>query len=418
MVDATEVLEQAEKERDQLQDLLRPVAEFFHDHEGELFERYEAIEELQDHLDTDDERLIGKVLGNLCADRVDPVQNVVKDGGNWIGVIEYHEHDYWYEYVEHHDIDGRRNIGVCAKCVKESDVDTEVAKGVGDTEELADRIEDHYDEEHDGSVDVETGATLNSGTTIAGNAAIHSANDGLGSSLDADLLRGSHLTSYIVTGTTYNETFISAGGEAEYLTTPSPDVKGVGFEQDSSIWVVGGFSDPSAHKFSRTNSLITQFSAPSGSPQGIDADASDSLWIIDTFSDKIHETDQSGTVLSDFQTPSDSPQGLGVGNDGCIWHTDTTTDTIYTSTKSGNTSTAFAAPFGGISGIDMDTSGCIWMSDTLGSIFLADQTGTTESTYIQDGTLAEVGLDGDEVWIGEETSSIYRMSTGDEVKYE
>ena len=207
MVQAEQIIEQASAEREEMQSLLRPVAEFFHEHEGELFEKYEALEELAqaDSVPSEDERLLGRVMGNLAADRVDPVQSIVRDSDKYIGVVEYAEHDYWYEYVEVDDVHGRMNVGVCAKCVSEASSDANVAKGVGTTEELSERIEAHYSEEHDADVsEVNTGATLVSGTTIAGNSAIHSGNDGVGSGLDADTYRGS--TNVLVEGEAYAET--------------------------------------------------------------------------------------------------------------------------------------------------------------------------------------------------------------------
>lgn len=207
MADAQDIIEQAKAEKERERELLRDVAEFFHEHEGELFERYEAVSKLTeaDSISSDDERLLHRVVGNLAADRVDPVQNVVKDDAKYIGVIEYAEHDYWYEYVEHDDVHGRVNVGVCAQCVQDADNDAQVAKGVGTTEELSEKIRDHYDAEHSEDPEsVETGATLVAGTTIAGNSAIHSANDGVGSGLDADLYRGGGISNLVRPGINYS----------------------------------------------------------------------------------------------------------------------------------------------------------------------------------------------------------------------
>jgi len=218
MVEAEQIIEQANAELEEKRSLLRPVAEFFHEHEGTLYERYEAIDELQNSPDipSDDRRTLGRVIGNLAADRVDPVQNIVRQGEKYVGVVSYSEHDYWYEYVEVDDVHGRVNVGVCAKCVSEASSDASVAKGVGTTEELADRIESHYSEKHDTGVsEVNTGATLVSGTTIAGNSAIHTGNDGVGSGLDADSYRGS--TNVLLEGEAYTETRIAAGTSSEKL---------------------------------------------------------------------------------------------------------------------------------------------------------------------------------------------------------
>lgn len=217
MVQAEEIIEQAEEEREEMQSLLRPVAEFFHSHEGELFERYEAVSKLvaDESIPSDDERTLHRVVGNLSADRVDPVQNVVRDSAKYVGVLEYEEHDFWYEYVEVDDVHGRMNVGVCAQCVKEADSDAEVAKGIGTTEELDEKIREHYSAEHNESPsEIQTGATLLSGTTVSGNAVIHSANDGLGSGLDVDTIRGKDFSSFVKFGNLYSKT--ESGGQIKY----------------------------------------------------------------------------------------------------------------------------------------------------------------------------------------------------------
>lgn len=213
MVDAQVILDQAKEQREEKQELLRPVAEFFHDHEGELFERYEAVEALvaDDSISSSDERILHRVVGNLASDRVDPVQNVVRDDAKYVGVLDYAEHDYWYEYTEVNDVHGRMNVGVCAQCVQEANNDAQVARGCGTTEELSERIRDHYEEEHSEEPEsIETGATLVSGTTIAGNTVIHSGNDGQGSGLDADTFRNTEATGLVRTGVNYS--IIESGG--------------------------------------------------------------------------------------------------------------------------------------------------------------------------------------------------------------
>jgi len=212
-MDAEKVIEQAKEEKQRERDLLRPVAEWFHEREGKLFTRQEAVDLLVDELSANDERLLNRVVANLATDRVDPVQNVVTDDGKYVGVLDYGEHSFWYEYVEVDDVHGRMNVGVCAQCVSEASSDAEVARGCGTTEELAERIADHYSDEHSESPDsVETGATLVSGTTIAGNSAINSANDGVGSGLDADTFRGSE--TIVLQNTLYSIT--ESGGQVKF----------------------------------------------------------------------------------------------------------------------------------------------------------------------------------------------------------
>jgi len=65
-------------------------------------------------------------------------------------------------------------------------------------DELVAGIHQHYEQAHDSvPEDVETGATLASGTTIGGNSAFHQGNDGSGSGLTADTLRGKTVNSNI-----------------------------------------------------------------------------------------------------------------------------------------------------------------------------------------------------------------------------
>jgi hypothetical protein len=239
MVDAEQIIEQAEAEREKMQSLLRPVAEFFHSHEGELFERYEAVDALvaDESIPSDDERALHKVVGNLAADRVDPVQNVVRGSDKYVGVLEYEEHDFWYEYVEVDDVHGRMNVGVCAQCVKEADSDAEVAKGVGTTEELDERIREHYSDEHSESPsEIETGATLVSGTTIAGNEAIHSGNNGAGSGLDADTVQGNDSTVFVNFGNTYSKSTTSVASVLSQFASPSSSPRGIGLDSSDSLW--------------------------------------------------------------------------------------------------------------------------------------------------------------------------------------
>jgi hypothetical protein len=319
MVDAEQIIEGAEDQRQEKQDLLRPVAEFFHDHEGELFERYEAVSKLTtaDSVPSSDKRTLHQVVGNLAADRVDPVQNVVRDSAKYVGVIDYGEHDYWYEYVEVDDVRGRQNVGVCAKCVKEADNDAQVAKGIGTTEELADRIEDHYSDEHSESPEsVETGATLVSGTTIAGNNAIHSANDGVGSGLDADTFRGRE-----------PDFSQDAGGVQSQFASPSNYPRGIGLDSSDCIWNSDNNAG-SIYEINQTGTVQSGFASPSSDPCGVGLDSSDCIWHADD-SASIYEINQTGTVQSQFASPSSNPRGVGLDSGDCIWNADNNADSIY-----------------------------------------------------------------------------------------
>jgi len=424
MVQAEQIIEQASAEREEMQSLLRPVAEFFHEHEGELFEKYEALEELAqaDSVPSEDERLLGRVMGNLAADRVDPVQSIVRDSDKYIGVVEYAEHDYWYEYVEVDDVHGRMNVGVCAKCVSEASSDANVAKGVGTTEELSERIEAHYSAEHNASVEeVSTGATLVSGTTIAGNSAIHSGNDGVGSGLDADTYRGS--TNVLVEGEAYAETIAAAGATLSQFASPSGSPQGIGLDSSDSIWNAD-FSAESIYQLDQSGATLSQFASPSGIPTGIGLDSSDSIWHADRLADSIYQLDQSGATLSQFASPSGFPQGIGLDSSDSIWHSDDTfdDDSIYQLDQSGATLSQFASPSSIPRGIGLDSSDSIWHADASAkSIYQLDQSGATLSQFASPSSNPTgIGLDSsDSIWHADfSADSIYQLTSNEQITYE
>ena len=414
MVQAEKIIEQASAEREEMQSLLRPVAEFFHEHEGELFEKYEALEELAqaDSVPSEDERLLGRVMGNLAADRVDPVQSIVRDSDKYIGVVEYAEHDYWYEYVEVDDVHGRMNVGVCAKCVSEASSDAGVAKGVGTTEELSERIEAHYSAEHNASVEeVSTGATLVSGTTIAGNSAIHSGNDGVGSGLDADTYRGS--TDVLVEGEAYTETITAAGATLSQFASPSGQPRGIGLDSTDSIWHADRGAD-SIYQLDQSGATLSQFASPSGFPQGIGLDSSDSIWHADRSADSIYQLNQSGATLSQFASPSGGPTGIGLDSADSIWHADADAYSIYQLDQSGSTLSQSASP--SPQGIGVDSSDSIWHADTSAdSIYQLDQSGSTLSQFASpSGDPQGIGVDSsDSIWHADYfANSIYHIDSG------
>jgi streptogramin lyase len=431
-MDAEKVLEKAEKQREHRQQLLRPVAEFFHEHEGEMFERYEAVEELQEYLkqkgeipledyEGDTERLLHQVIGKLCDDRVDPVQNVKRDRKKYVGVIEYEEHDYWYEYIEVDDIDGRRNIGVCAKCVQEADRDVEVAKGIGTTEELDKKIRDHYYEKHsEEPAGVKTGATLASGTTIAGNNAITSANDGSGSGLDADLYRGIQGENLIYPGNGYEETRLEKGNVLNGFVSPSGDPKGVGVDSNSCIWNTDNSSN-SIYRLDQSGTVENGFSSPSATPIGLGISSSNSIWNTDITAQSIYELDRNGSVLGGFASPSDTPRGLGLDSSNCVWNANSNPDSIYRLDQSGAVEVDFPAPGFNPEGIGVDSNDCIWHADsTASSIYLLNRSGSVVSKFTTpSGDSGGVGLDSsDSVWHADSSAtSIYKIRPKTKVKY-
>lgn len=186
MVNADEILPEAEQHRTKWKDYVRDAADIFHNEEGELFEREEAIETLTEELDIEEDTA-QQTLSALVTDIVDPVVQVPTNGEKYIGVVEYHEYDGAYGYCEFDDVNGTADRVVCARCVETASHDKEVThatSGSGSFDERAnfnelyDAIVGHYEQSHEVMPEsVETGASLLSGTTIGGNTAFHGGNN-------------------------------------------------------------------------------------------------------------------------------------------------------------------------------------------------------------------------------------------------
>ena len=216
--DATTILEETESRRERVADSLRPGAEYFHDNEGQLFTRKEALEALTNELDID-ERTANAVLAELAGDTVDPIVHIRNDDERYYGVIEYETFEGAYGYVDYHDLQGKRKRVICAQCVQEATIDTDVAHATAgdpsgrfadhpdaDYDALYDAVKRHYANAHNTTPEeVETGASLASGTTVGSNTAWHAGNDGSGSGLDADTVDGDDASSFVSTsGDTIN----------------------------------------------------------------------------------------------------------------------------------------------------------------------------------------------------------------------
>ena len=201
--DATEILEQAESEQQNILKHTRDAADWFHDREGELFKQEEARDRLADDLNVDDD-VAQSLIAELVGDDVDPIVQARAQGVKYVGVAEFKEFDGAYGYLDYHDLYGKRRRVICAQCVHEATHDREVTHATAaDPEgsygpdatysELLSGIHDHYEDAHDEIPEnVETGASLVSGTTIGGNTAWHAGNDGGGSNLNADMVDGNH----------------------------------------------------------------------------------------------------------------------------------------------------------------------------------------------------------------------------------
>jgi hypothetical protein len=238
MVGAEQVLSDTEKREMDIRHLLRPVAEWFHDHEGEMFKRRAVATRIADDISTDESISTASVnlaIGDIVGDGVDPVIQVGAADGKYVGVVDYSEGPFWYEYTAYHTGVGRLHKVVCAACVTESTHEQDVyaprwEPSEYDDDEMRGLMAAHHSARHasmdpatvieeytDGYTpeesvspadiaphidhesyltktdfgDVETGATLvSTTTTTAGDVFFHAGNDGPGSGLDADSLDG------------------------------------------------------------------------------------------------------------------------------------------------------------------------------------------------------------------------------------
>jgi len=184
---ADDILTNVETKHERVSPHIRECADVFHDNEGELFTRSEATDLLTGEVDIT-EAIAGEVIAELVSDIVDPVVQIVDRGEKYIGVIEFREFNGAYGYIDYHDVRGDDKRVVCQQCVNEASFDTEVAHATAgdpsgtvasgaDYDELLEVVHQHYEDSHYVvPEDVETGATLASGTTIGGNTAFHEGN--------------------------------------------------------------------------------------------------------------------------------------------------------------------------------------------------------------------------------------------------
>jgi hypothetical protein len=199
--DAEDILNGAESDRSEIREQVREAAEWFHDREGEMFQRDDAKEQIMDDLGVDN-RTAQTLIAELVGDDVDPIVQATMNGTKFVGVAEYHEFEGSYGYLDFHDVLGKRRRVVCAQCVHDADTDANIVHATaGDPhgsfgkgasyDQLQAAIREHYEDAHDVIPgNVETGASLLSGTTIGGNESWHSGNDGDGSGLDAAKVMG------------------------------------------------------------------------------------------------------------------------------------------------------------------------------------------------------------------------------------
>ncbi|EGQ44075.1 MAG: hypothetical protein J07AB43_01340 [Candidatus Nanosalina sp. J07AB43] len=182
--DAKSFIQNADDNVDEWRDHIQDSAQVFHDREGTLFEREEGRQLLEDELDIREE-LATECLSNLVGDIVDPVIQVNRH----VGVVEFVEFDGAYGYINFDDKLGKQKRVVCAQCVHQHERDDAVTNATEKDpsgsfnsstsyEDLVKRVHDHYEVAHETiPKEVETGASLLSGTTIGGNTAFHQGNE-------------------------------------------------------------------------------------------------------------------------------------------------------------------------------------------------------------------------------------------------
>lgn len=228
---ASALLDAAQPVRERVEGHLRPAADWFHENEGELFPRAAAADALADNLGISDDLALD-VIRSLVEDAVDPVTQVPHQGEKYVGVVEYNVYEGAYGYVDYDDVYGQRKRVVCARCVQQEDHSSHVSHAtegqgtspIGSTySELVQKVHLHYHMSHSlYPSDVETGASLVSGSTIAGNTAWHAGNDGGSSGLDADTVDGQHASD--LGGEKYDHLdFHSVGGGDSSTHTFTPD---------------------------------------------------------------------------------------------------------------------------------------------------------------------------------------------------
>lgn len=201
--DPEELTAKVKQEQEETSNLAVDTLDWFldSDHIGEFFPREDAAIELSDYLDVN----LGKANSAISAtvgDIVDPVQQISVENNKYVGVIEHrvYQTEGAYGYIHFDSRLRQKKRVVCARCVEKEDLDENVThategEGTSNTDaswdQLLNKVTSHYASAHTEPPEgITPGASLLNGTTISGNVAFHSGNDGEGSGLDADTVRG------------------------------------------------------------------------------------------------------------------------------------------------------------------------------------------------------------------------------------
>lgn len=124
-MDASEVIQSANRNQELIQEQIRKAADWFHSHEEELFERTEAVDKLAESHDFDtgdktSRQFCLDLIISLVGDHVDPIQQVQKEDGKYVGVINYTESEGYYIFSEFNDVAGEYKRAVCGHCINDS----------------------------------------------------------------------------------------------------------------------------------------------------------------------------------------------------------------------------------------------------------------------------------------------------------
>lgn len=469
MKDKDKILEEAQQHRDNISSNIREASNLFHKDGGRHMTKEDALDMLQRELGVSIEVASG-ILSELVGDIVDPIVQIPTRGEKYVGILEYKEFEGAYGYLDYDDVLGERKRVVCQQCVNEAETDKEVTHATEGGKEssfqegssyrlLVRGIHSHYDNAHDVMPEeVETGATLISGTTIGGNEAFHKGNDGKGSGLNADFFRGrgprkvglledpnndgiatpvqgitevdvGNVTANPSTGgglTSSGDSIIVqvAGGSPAGSIITGFDVgigtiTGVGVDSSDNIWV--GEPGPGADSIAKvdaTGSLISTTEFAVQGVRGIGFDSSDSLWVADNQDDSIYKFNQSASLVTQFAAASFDPAGVGIASDNSVWvgQQGFSPARIIEYDSAGTAQSSFTAPSSTAGGIGFDSNGSLWFSETsTDTIYKAATNGTLLDSFATPSSDSQ-GLDinsNDSLWVSDTSGSLYKMTSAD-----
>jgi len=223
------------------------------------------------------------------------------------------------------------------------------------------------------------------------------ANDGAGSGLDADLVKGKD-----------GVWELQSGEVDSQFASPSTYPRGLTWD-GTNLWN----ADPDTDKIYELNTsgtILNQFASPSTYPTGLAWDGAN-LWHADSNADKIYELNTSGTILSQFASPGSYPEGLAW--DGAnLWHADSVAEKIYELNTEGSILSEFASPSTNPRGLTWDGTN-LWNADPdTDKIYELNTSGTILNQFASPGSYPEgLAWDGTNLWHADNgADKIYRIT--------